>query len=115
MPGYTTPMLFRPYPLLTAFAIPTLVLLVWLGVWQGQRAGWKAAEVASFSERLVAPAMQIDAVCTAGLAEQQIMMTPSSGGAAIRVFGMRASGKPGWKVFQAADICGRPILVQKDF
>jgi hypothetical protein len=24
---------FRPYPLLTAFAIPALVLLVWLGGW----------------------------------------------------------------------------------
>ena len=115
MPGYTIPMHFRPYPLFTAFAIPVLVLLVWLGVWQAQRADWKTAEVASFKERLDAPAMQIDAICAAGIAEQQIMMTPPSDGAAIRLFGMRASGKPGWKVFQASAMCGRHILVQKGF
>ena len=115
MPGYTILMHVRPYPLLTAFAIPVLVLLVWLGVWQAQRADWKTAEVASFKERLDAPAMQIDAICAAGIAEQQIMMTPPSDGAAIRLFGMRASGKPGWKVFQASAMCGRPILVQKGF
>lgn len=115
MPGYTILMHFRPYPLLTAFAIPVLVLLVWLGVWQAQRADWKTAEVASFKERLDAPAIQIDAICAVGIAEQQIMMTPPSDGAAIRLFGMRASGKPGWKVFQASAMCGRPILVQKGF
>ncbi len=106
---------FRPYPLLTAFAIPALVLLVWLGVWQAQRAGWKAAEVAGFTQTLQAPARPIETICAEGFAERQIMTNPPAGGAVIRVFGVRASGKPGWKLFQASGMCGRPILVQKGF
>ncbi|MAZ72803.1 MAG: hypothetical protein CMC70_06615 [Flavobacteriaceae bacterium] len=35
-------MRFRPLPLLTLFAIPSLVLLIWLGSWQMQRMSWKA-------------------------------------------------------------------------
>jgi len=106
---------FRPYPILTAFAIPALVLLLWLGVWQAQRAGWKAAEVASFADRLEAPPSSIEDICAAGFAEQQILTNPPAAGAVIRLFGARASGKPGWKVLQASAMCGRPILVQKGF
>lgn len=106
---------FRPFPLMTAFAIPALILLLWLGTWQAQRAGWKAAEVASFAERLEAPPTPMESICVSGLAEQQILANPSATGAAIRVFGTRASGKPGWKLFQALAICGRPVLVQTGF
>lgn len=106
---------FRPYPLLTAFAIPALILLVWLGVWQAQRAGWKAAEIASFAQKLEAPATSIDAACDEGFAEQQILQAPSASGPVIRVFGARADGKAGWKLFQASGVCGRPILVQTGF
>jgi surfeit locus 1 family protein len=106
---------FRPYPLLTAFAIPALLLLLWLGVWQAQRAGWKAAEVASFADRLEAPATPIETVCADGFAEQQIITRPPAGGAVIRVFGARASGRPGWKLLQASGMCTSPVLVQVGF
>jgi surfeit locus 1 family protein len=105
----------RPFPLMTAFAIPALLLLLWLGVWQAQRAGWKAAEVASFADRLETPPMPIEAVCAAGLAEQQILTNPPATGAPIRLFGTRASGKPGWRLFQTSAICGRLVLVQTGF
>ena len=39
-------MYFRPYPILTIIAVPALAALVALGVWQSQRAGWKAGEIA---------------------------------------------------------------------
>jgi surfeit locus 1 family protein len=106
---------FRPLPLMTAFAIPALILLLWLGTWQAQRAGWKAAKVASFAERLAAPPATVESICASGLADQQILTTPQSSGGAIRVFGTRASGKPGWKLFQASTMCGRPVLVQTGF
>jgi surfeit locus 1 family protein len=106
---------FRPFPILTAFAIPALILLVALGVWQAQRAGWKAEEVATFRQRLAAPPMAVEAVCAQGFAEQQIILDAPSAGAAVRVFGPRASGKPGWKLFQASGMCGRSILVQAGF
>jgi surfeit locus 1 family protein len=106
---------FRPYPLLTVFAIPSLILLLWLGVWQAQRAEWKAQEVAAFADRLEASSSSLEEICAQGLAEQQIMTSPRYAGPAIRLFGARASGKPGWKVFQASTMCGTPVLVQTGF
>ena len=108
-------MYFRPFPLLTAFSIPALVALLWLGVWQGQRAQWKADEVAGFAQKLAAPATPLADICARGLAEQQILGTPSAAGPAVRVFGTRASGKAGWKLYQVSDICGVPVLVQTGF
>ena len=52
-------MYFRPYPLLTIIAIPALVVLVMLGVWQSQRAGWKSQEVVAFEQRMQAPPQSI--------------------------------------------------------
>jgi len=108
-------MYFRPFPLLTAFSIPALVALLWLGVWQGQRAQWKADEVAGFAQKLAAPATPLADICARGLAEQQILGTPPAAGPSVRVFGTRASGKAGWKLYQVSDICGVPVLVQTGF
>ena len=96
-------MYFRPFPLLTAFSIPALVALLWLGVWQGQRAQWKADEVAGFAQKLAAPATPLADICARGLAEQQILGTPPAAGPAVRVFGTRASGKAGWKLVGFVD------------
>lgn len=108
-------MQFRPFPILTAFAIPALILLLMLGFWQAQRAGWKAAEVAAFEQKLAAPPIEIADICAQGFAEQQIMSDPPAAGAAVRVFGSRASGKHGWRLFQASAMCGKPILIQSGF
>ncbi|WP_291844869.1 SURF1 family protein [Maricaulis sp.] len=42
---------FRPLPLLTAFTLASLALLVWLGSWQMQRMAWKADRLAAWEMR----------------------------------------------------------------
>lgn len=108
-------MYFRPFPLLTAFAIPALILLLALGVWQAQRAGWKSEEVTAFERRLEAPPMTVEEACVDGLAEQEIIADPPAAGSVVRVFGPRATGQPGWRLFQASAMCGRPVLIQTGF
>jgi len=108
-------MYFRPYPLLTLFAVPVLAALVALGVWQSQRAGWKADQVAALERQLAAPPLPVEQACAAGLADGQIIVPVAGQGPEIRLFGHRASGDPGWKRFQAVVLCGRPVLVQTGF
>ena len=108
-------MYFRPFPILTLVAVPALAALLALGVWQAQRAGWKADQVALFQASLDTPPLTIAQACAAGLAERQIIVKPPAAGETIRVFGHRASGKAGWRLFQVAQLCGRPVLVQTGF
>lgn len=108
-------MYFRPFPVLTLFAVPILAALIALGVWQAQRAEWKAALLQSFAETAEAPPLTSEAVCTAGLAEGQVIAPPVGQGPGLRMFGHDASGSAGWRVFQAADMCGRPVLVESSF
>ncbi len=108
-------MYFRPYPLLTLFAIPMLAALIALGVWQSQRAGWKWDLVASLDQQLAAPPQTIEQACQAGLAAGQIVVPLTGQGPELRIFGQRADGAPGWKRFQAGEICGRQILIQTGF
>jgi surfeit locus 1 family protein len=106
---------FRPYPLLTFLAVPALALLIALGVWQSQRAGWKAGEVVAFEQRLAAPPLTPDQACAAGLVEGLIITPVSGEGEGLRVFGHRASGEPGWKIFQTTRLCDATLLVQTGF
>lgn len=106
---------FRPYPLLTLFAIPALAALIALGVWQAQRAGWKAEQVVAYEQTLAAPPMPVEHACAAGLAEGQIIPLVEGRGATLRMFGHRSDGTPGWKLLQPADLCGSVVLVQTGF
>jgi surfeit locus 1 family protein len=108
-------MYFRPFPLLTVFAIPILAALIMLGIWQSQRAGWKADQVVTFEQLLAAPPLMPEQACAAGLKEGQVLTPIPAQGPDVRVFGQRATGETGWKIFQAAEVCGRPMLVQTDF
>ncbi len=108
-------MYFRPLPVLTIIAIPALVALVWLGVWQSQRAGWKADQIAAFQTHMQAAPLTQQEACAAGLSSGQIIAPPSAEGATLRVFGHQADGAPGWKHYQAAEICGAPVLVETGF
>ena len=59
-------MYFRPFPILTIIAIPAMAALIALGVWQSQRAGWKAGLVQQFAEAAKAEPQSPDtALCTA--------------------------------------------------
>lgn len=108
-------MYFRPFPVLTVLAIPALAALVTLGVWQSQRAGWKADEIAAFAERASAQPQPVDQVCLDGLVPGEIVAPPQATGPAIRVFGHAASGAAGWRRFQAATLCNQDVLVQTGF
>lgn len=108
-------MYFRPFPVLTLFAVPILVALIALGVWQAQRAEWKAELVQTFAETAEAPPLSAEAVCAAGLAEGQVIAPPKGQGPGLRMFGHDAGGAAGWRVFQTAYVCGRPVLVESGF
>ncbi len=108
-------MYFRPLPVLTVIAIPALIALVWLGVWQSQRAGWKAYQVAAFQAHMQVPPLTQAEACAEGLISSQIIAPPSAEGATVRVFGHQADGAAGWKHYQAADVCDRPVLVETGF
>lgn len=108
-------MYFRPLPVLTIIAIPALLALVTLGVWQSQRAGWKAEQIAAFAVHMQAPPLTQKTACAEGLNDSQIIARPAAEGAALRVFGHQADGAAGWKRYQAAEICGAPVLVETGF
>ena len=106
---------FRPFPVLTLIAIPVLAALVWLGVWQWGRSGEKAEQIAAFERHMQEAPLSLQQACSEGLAAGQIIMPPTASGPELRVFGHRSSGDPGWKHFQAAAICGKPVLVETGF
>ncbi len=97
-------MYFRPYPVLTLVAIPALAILVWLGMWQLDRAKWKAGLIEDFQRAAEAsPASLDDALC--GPEERPIGKVVAMGeanGVQLRVFGQNAAGQPGWRIFQTA-------------
>lgn len=108
-------MYFRPLPVLTLIAIPALAALVWLGVWQGGRAGSKANEIAAFEQHMLEPPLTAERVCAKGLATGDILAPQPAGGPTLRVFGHRVTGDAGWRHYQAASLCGAPVLVETGF
>lgn len=109
-------MYFRPLPILTIIAIPALAALVALGVWQGARAGEKADQIAAFARHMQEPPLSLEQACADKLAGSQIVVPPKADGPTVRVFGHQAAtAAAGWKQYQAANICGRPVLVETGF
>jgi surfeit locus 1 family protein len=106
---------FRPYPILTLVAVPALAALVALGVWQTQRAGWKADLIRQFQVVAAAPPLSAETVCADGLSTGQVIAPQAGVGPALRMFGHDASGTAGWRVFQTGTLCNRPMLVQTGF
>ncbi len=109
-------MYFRPYPILTLLAIPALAALIALGVWQSQRAGWKAGLIANFEQASKAEPRPPEAILCGGKPEAGIVVSPPAGGGkALRVFGHDAGGVAGWRLFQAvATPCGA-VLAETGF
>jgi surfeit locus 1 family protein len=112
-------MFFRPYPLLTVLALPIVAALVWLGMWQSDRAGWKADLIDRFQRASEAPPVPVaDAICRDDDAAGRVVARPPVSGQALRVFGQNAAGAPGWRTFQATPGCGTgdpPVLMQTGF
>lgn len=135
-------MTFRPYPVLTLFIIPALALLVWLGVWQLQRAEWKRGLIADFASQSAAPPATLEAVlCTESPAVGSIIApadvaarlaarpsgasadtpaTPSANPPPVRMFGHNSAGDAGWTLLRPIEppACARshdPVLVEAGF
>ena len=110
-----------------------LASLLWLGVWQLQRAEWKRELIADYAERADAPSVswaegvcpflagvEVGAVQPIDAAEVEARMRGALPVPAFRVFGRSVSGLVGWREFAALDAssCGRDagwILVQTGF
>ncbi len=101
-------MTFRPLPVLTLVAMPILAALIWLGVWQVQRAQWKAGLIADYETMAAAPPKPLDeALCPAksdparaigqpiAANEVRAEMLPNAAPGYIRMFGENTRGSPG--------------------
>jgi surfeit locus 1 family protein len=133
-------MLFRPFPILTLIAIPALAALVGLGVWQMQRAEWKAELIADYERVAAAPPMSLEeALCPlAGSPLQvpsreqlshpidsaEVVAGPLMGwppaGAQFRMYGQDANGAAGWRRLVLSQPPGclaaeGPILIEGPF
>lgn len=90
---------FRPLPVMTAFALAALAILVWLGMWQLSRADEKRAEILAYRARAGAPPYQTlaEPVCEVGLdALGRLAVAPQPvSEARARFYGFR-EGVPGW-------------------
>ena len=116
MGGYTRQMYFRPFPILTLIAVPALAALIALGVWQAQRAGWKADLIVQFAEAAkVTPQPLEQALCAKPATVGAVVAPPQAAGPTLRVFGHNAAGAAGWRLFQAADLSCGAVLAQTGF
>src|SRR5689334_22869919 len=96
-------MTFRPFPILTLIAIPVLAALVWLGVWQVQRAQWKTDLIRSFETAAAAEPATLDgAFCgQGGPRPDGVVKLSETRGLQLRVFGHNTRGDAGYRLFQA--------------
>ena len=111
-------MTFRPYPVLTVIAIPILVALIALGVWQLQRSEWKADLIADWESASAAPPVAPDEVlCGDASPLGKVLTAPEAKGLQLRVFGHNAAGDVGWRLFQVAKpaCASQPVLAETGF
>ena len=94
-------MSFRPLPVLTIISILLLAFLIHLGIWQFQRAEWKAGEIAAYKARTAGVAESIEEVfCQSGKVDGiSVLANEGTADANVRVYGFSTSGAPGWHVY----------------
>ena len=96
-------MMFKPFLGLTLITAPVLAVLIWLGVWQIQRAEWKAGLIADYERAISEPAASASTyLCRDEPAAGKVVAKPDTGGKDLRVFGHDAAGDAGWRIFQAS-------------
>lgn len=97
-------MFFRPFPILTIFSVAILAWLIWLGVWQWQRAEWKSDLIADYiaqaerGETDLASAMCPPSDNPLG---KRVLASSAVSAEWLRVFGQSTDGRPGWRIFTA--------------
>ena len=116
MGGYTRLMYFRPFPILTIIAVPALAALIALGVWQVQRASWKADLIVQFEQAAKAePLAPEAALCAQTPTTGEVVAPPQASGSSLRVFGHAADGAAGWRLFQAVQLSCGVVLAETGF
>lgn len=112
-------MMFRPLPVLSLFTLPLFLGLIWLGVWQLQRAEWKADLVETYAELANRPPSRAASVLCEGPAVPGLAIAPvEAGSRTLRVFGHDLAGAPGWRLFSPVFVCGPdkdPVLTESGF
>lgn len=97
-------MYFKPLPIMTVCSVIVLALLLWLGQWQWQRAGWKADLIAVYEMQASQGVVDLEtAFCSDGTQSPNARIKPSNAVSAqwLRVFGQSTDGRPGWRIFTA--------------
>ncbi len=86
---------FRPLPVLTAFMLVSLAILVSLGLWQMQRMAWKTDLIAAYGERGSVTSFE-QALCGAfdGVFGPSITAPAPLAGPQLRYYTLR--DRPGW-------------------
>jgi surfeit locus 1 family protein len=111
-------MYFRPFPVLTLFAIPTVAALLWLGTWQANRAQWKAGLIDEYERAAASNAQPLtETLCALpkDALRREDLYRPIDGasveaalggwppsGMTVRMFGQNAAGDTGWRRFMLA-------------
>lgn len=100
---------FRPLPLLSLLAAAALALLLTLGVWQLERADWKAGLIAEYEARAGFPPVDLSAAFCGDQAapgqrieDRAIAYSP----AFVSVYGVNEQGRPGWRLFTPVALPG---------
>ena len=107
---------FRPFPVLTIIAVPALAALIALGVWQSQRAGWKAELITQFEQAAKAePLLPEAALCGQTPKPGEVVAPPQGVGPSLRMFGHASNGAAGWRLFQVVDLSCGAILAETGF
>jgi surfeit locus 1 family protein len=86
---------FRPLPILSLLALPSLALLLYLGNWQLQRMEWKREMMSAYEARGTATGLR-DAICAGEAGEFGPSFTGPAPlvGAELRYYQLR--DRPGW-------------------
>jgi surfeit locus 1 family protein len=98
-------MKFRPLLVLTLFTLPALALLVWLGSWQLERAAWKRTETDSYLAAGLRPPADLETLLCGDevVAGQRVALEQEPSGEAVRLYGVDAENRPGWRLLRPVD------------
>jgi surfeit locus 1 family protein len=99
-------MVFRPLPVLTTVTVALLAALLALGMWQAQRAQWKADLIEEYETSAVQAPESLEAVLCQDRSERPISgqdisrrLILAESAAPLRVFGHSETGVAGWRLF----------------
>ncbi len=99
--------------------LPALALLLALGAWQVQRAGWKAELIRGYEAREAAEPVLLSAALCAGAAPGPVLRDLEMDADELTLWGAGPWGEPGWLILQlaAAPECDPRlrVLVQTGF